>query len=598
MEKSHQNTASLLTGIDSRRSIFHRPLHWMKVTLGSTLLSLLATLGSAHPAIAAEQIYISFGLLERTIFVDSLEEFARTGQVNSDLAEYLSFVNDEQLQQFQDFLLTRAEVSPVAVAQFLYTAQGETLLEQLGEIIRTESRQSGAIALRAALILAAADTETGLTPLNVLRYFPLDDIRIDVERTLEITRELEQLINQTNQAIGLIEQQSALEAAEAPLVDFSQLPDLRQPGTFSWERRTLEIEDSMRKRTFRADLYLPLTVTGEPPPFPVSVIVISHGLGSDRNTYTYLAQHLASYGFAVAVPEHPGSNTQQLLALIAGRSNEVVDPNEFVDRPLDVRHLLDELEARSQTDPQFQGRLNLEQVGVIGQSFGGYTVLALAGGQINFNKLQRDCSAADPLNLSLLLQCRALELAPPIAELHDDRIQAIIAINPVGSSLLGETGFRRIEVPVMVVTGNADTIAPSLLEQIYPFTWLGSDSRYLVLLRGATHFSTIGESPPDSGAVSLPPQIVGPDPTLARRYLNALSVAFMETYVNSQESYQVYLESSYARYISQSTLPLRLVQSLSPIQLAERLQAEETEASAQESLQRRSPTSMARWDSR
>jgi len=40
------------------------------------------------------------------------------------------------------------------------------------------------------------------------------------------------------------------------------------------------------------------------------VIVISHGLGSDRTSFEYLATALASY-FA-AVPEHPGSNAQQL----------------------------------------------------------------------------------------------------------------------------------------------------------------------------------------------------------------------------------------------------------------------------------------------
>jgi len=98
------------------------------------------------------------------------------------------------------------------------------------------------------------------------------------------------------------------------------------------------------------------------------VIVISHGLGSDRTSFEYLATTLASYGFAVAV-EHPGSNAQQLRSLLAGRANEVTEPNEFINRPLDVKYLLDELERRDKSDPSFQ--LNLQQVGVIGQSLGG-----------------------------------------------------------------------------------------------------------------------------------------------------------------------------------------------------------------------------------
>jgi len=40
---------------------------------------------------------------------------------------------------------------------------------------------------------------------------------------------------------------------------------------------------------------------------------------------------------------------------------------EFINRPLDVKYLLDELERRDKSDP-FQ--LNLQQVGVIGQSLG------------------------------------------------------------------------------------------------------------------------------------------------------------------------------------------------------------------------------------
>jgi len=42
------------------------------------------------------------------------------------------------------------------------------------------------------------------------------------------------------------------------------------------------------------------------------------------------------------------------------------EANEFINRPLDVKYLLDE--RRDKSDPSFQ--LNLQQVGVIGQSLG------------------------------------------------------------------------------------------------------------------------------------------------------------------------------------------------------------------------------------
>jgi predicted dienelactone hydrolase len=111
------------------------------------------------------------------------------------------------------------------------------------------------------------------------------------------------------------------------------------------------------------------------------VIVISHGLGSDRTSFEYLAQHLASYGFAVAVPEHPGSSAEQLRSLLAGRAKTVAEPNEFINRPLDIKYLLNQLARLDASNSSFQ--LNLQQVGVIGQSFGGYTALALAVCSLN-----------------------------------------------------------------------------------------------------------------------------------------------------------------------------------------------------------------------
>ena len=95
------------------------------------------------------------------------------------------------------------------------------------------------------------------------------------------------------------------------------------------------MSDRTRDRTFPVDLYLPLDQRLHP------VIVISHGLGADRTTLAYLAQHLASYGFVVALPEHPGSDWKEFQAFLEGQSDQLVPTREFLDRPLDVSYLLD-----------------------------------------------------------------------------------------------------------------------------------------------------------------------------------------------------------------------------------------------------------------
>lgn len=547
---------------------------------------------SAGSVRAAEQITLTYGAIERSISVESLETYAQSGEIRGDLKGFTRYLTPQQRNDLREILLARAELTPTAVSQFLYTAQGEILLQRLGDVIRTEANLSGFYAIRSALILAAADSDNGLTLVNVLKEFPLERIRVDLNRSLQLLGGLEDLITQTQDAVALIEEQSNLEAEFGRWIPFDTLPDLRMAGEFAWEVHSLVLTDRDRDtsanssdapsdrpnldrtyRSFPVDLYLPRSSEDEPV-LAAPVIVISHGLGSDRTTYAYLARHLATYGFVVAVPEHPGSNSQQLQALISGSASQVTAPAEFIDRPLDVTYLLDELEELSQSDTLFRGRMDVQRVGIIGQSMGGYTALVLAGAQINFERLEAECTE-NTFNLSLLLQCRALDLPPFLPDLQDERVKAVIAINPIGSSLLGEEDYGAIQTPVMMISGSSDTIAPALLEQIRPFTWLQTPHRYLAVLQGGTHFSTIDVPNSNAAAtgeiVQLPSQLVGPDPALAHTYLRSLSLAFFGYYVAAEESYRPYLEPAYTQRISQDSMPIHLVRSLTSTQLSRAL---------------------------
>lgn len=542
-----------------------------KVLVGCGLLSISL---AARPALSAERLYLSYGLLERSISVSALEAYARKEELDDDLFVYSRYIDSKQLQDLRKGLLARADLTPIAVSQFLYTPQGEILLRRLGQVIQPESRDTGFYAIRAALILASSDPQ-GLTPINIFRKFPTRGIRIDLQRSLEIAGDLEQIVNQTNRATATIEQLTVQEAA-ASFASVGSLPDLATRGSYAWRKQVIRLIDRKRdfvtalgsERIFPVDVYLPQTRFDRSGNIrSVPVVVISHGLGSDRQTMSYLAEHLASHGFAVAVPEHPGSSAKQTQALLSGTVSEVATPSEFVDRPLDIKYLLDELMRRASSDTAYQG-LNLQQVGVLGQSFGGYTVLALAGAPLNFSQLQKDCGTLaldSTLNLSLLLQCRALALPQINYNLADPRVKAIIAINPIDSGVLGQTGLSQIKIPTMVVSGNADTVAPALTEQIQPFTWLETLDRYLVLIDQGTHFSALTESSND--AFVFPPEVVGPAPALARRYMNALSLAFFQTYVANQPSYRPYLSATYAKTLSRSPLRLSFVRSLSAEQI-------------------------------
>jgi predicted dienelactone hydrolase len=517
------------------------------LTICNLGICLSVPLASVSKTSAAEKIYLDYGVLQFSLPVESLETYAKKGIIDANLANYASFLSPEQLKQLRKALVSKADITPLAVTQFLYSPQGERILAKVAQVIQTKAGQSGFYALRSALIMATADQE-GLTPLNILKQFPTYGIRLNSERGFEIIENLSEIVQETEEAIAQVQQQALQETATNNYLNNVPLPNFSQPGSYSYRKELLTLEDGSRDRRFPVDLYLPDTFGRLP------LIIISHGLGGDRTTFGYLAIHLASYGFAVAVPEHPGSNAGQIQALFNGFANKVTLPEELIDRPLDIKFLLDFLERN------YGQQLQVRRVGIVGQSFGAYTALALAGARLDFASLNQACQDIDnSLNLSLLLQCIALELPNQKYNLRDERIVSAIAINPLTSAVFGQEGISEIKIPVMLMASSADPVTPALSEQIEPFTWLTTPEKYLVLLEGATHFSTLQES---SGSIPLPSQAIGPDPQIAQNYVQQLSLIFFNIYILQHSSYQAYLNAAYAAKISRSILPLSLVRSL------------------------------------
>ncbi|WP_186376195.1 alpha/beta hydrolase [Hyella patelloides] len=506
---------------------------------------------------AAEKVSFRYGLLEFSIPVDSLETYAKTGKIDRHLDTYIQSASPQELAELQQILTYKVDIDRVTVYRFFNSFFGKTILNYLGEIIQISPTQNGFYGLRSALILATGESE-GLNVLNILRNFPTETIHINGKTSLKLASTFVELIEQTNETIAAVQHQSNLETTSEPKIDFTQQPNIRKSGAFTWEQETLNFHDRKRNRSFTADLYRPKVNTYIP------VIVISPGLGADSNNYDYLAQHLASYGFAVAVVNHPGSDRQRIEDFFRGINREIVEAQEFIDRPRDISYLLDELQQQQLTNPATNSHLNLEQVGIIGHSFGGYTALALAGAKLNIEHLQTYCQSDaidyDSFNFSLLLQCLAAELSTTKNyQLSDSRIQAIFTLNPINSSIFGQQGLSKITLPITFVAGSSDIIAPALLEQIKPFTWLESPHKYLLLIEKGHHvynnsktFDLIANEPKNNTFYLK----------LSREYLKAMSLAFMQTYIAKRNNYPIFLNSSYAQFLSQDFLKINLVEFL------------------------------------
>ncbi|KAL3904115.1 MAG: hypothetical protein SGARI_005071, partial [Bacillariaceae sp.] len=108
------------------------------------------------------------------------------------------------------------------------------------------------------------------------------------------------------------------------------------------------------------------------------LVVFSHGSGAYRASYIYWCEFLASHGYVVAAPDHPGSARFTIVdgEVITPGGPRSERPSMEKERPLDVGTVIDGMETLATTDSRFQGRVDCNNVAVTGMSFGGFTPAA------------------------------------------------------------------------------------------------------------------------------------------------------------------------------------------------------------------------------
>ncbi|MGK7946250.1 MAG: alpha/beta hydrolase, partial [Microcystaceae cyanobacterium] len=387
-------------------------------------------LGQTKPVLSADRVVLSVPVLgEFTVSRESLEQFAEDGTISPDLELYTRFLSEEDLIIFRVFLQQRFDLDPVVLSRFTQVGMGETLLKRIGELILMEGNTNGFYGLRSALVLAAFEKEEG-TILSIIRHFPRQEVHLDISEMLALWQQFTALSDYTQTSVVAIAQQANREAQAETWQNLAQLDDLRKMGQYKTQKQTFTFDIEEIRQTnqglsplypLEVDFYLPIDA-----PTSAPLVIISHGFGSYQGNYE-IAYHLASYGFAVAVPRHIGSDLAYRESFFKGELRVILSPTEFISRPHDVTNLLDELEELAKRDTEWVKQIDLEKVGIIGHSLGGSTALSLAGANINLERLKQDCEEKNHLlNFSLLLQCRGIYLPPGDYQLKDTRIKAML----------------------------------------------------------------------------------------------------------------------------------------------------------------------------
>jgi len=192
--------------------------------------------------------------------------------------------------------------------------------------------------------------------------------------------------------------------------------------------------------------------------FPL--VLISHGSGGSPLLYHRLSLHLARHGYLVALPKHPGNSL--------GDDHLAQSEQILRDRPHQLVRLLDALLA----DAALGGAVADEAVTAMGHSLGGYTVLAVAGGQG---------------------WSRTGERIPVV---HDARIGALLLMAPACGPYLAPHALEGVTAPVLGLTAEHDSLTPDAQIRT-ALAGLPDAARVRIeTIPGAGHFSFLAPFPP------------------------------------------------------------------------------------------------------
>jgi len=205
-------------------------------------------------------------------------------------------------------------------------------------------------------------------------------------------------------------------------------------------------------------------VNAQPAPGRFPLIVLSHGTGGSAQIMAWLARGLASWGYVVAGVNHPGNN-----------SLEDYTAEGFLlwwERARDLTTAIDLLLQ----DPMLGPIIDQKRVGAAGFSLGGYTMFEITGGRTDPALFQKFCRSdlaegcvAPPEFPDLLARWTQLEstseefrnaVQQAGRSLRDPRIRAAFAIAPALGPAFIPDSLGEITVPVAIVAGMDDRIAP------------------------------------------------------------------------------------------------------------------------------------------
>ena len=191
------------------------------------------------------------------------------------------------------------------------------------------------------------------------------------------------------------------------------------------------------------------------------LIIISPGSGQNALSMRWLGYYLSLQGYITISVSHNGTYEEE-------RQNGPLSLSDFCiwERPEDLSIVLNCMLS----DSIFAERIDTDRIGAAGFSLGGAVAIWSAGARLNLDSLQKYSPPAPPqLNTSINKFIELSKTDKIIQEslsragnsFKDNRIKAVFALAPPIGCGFTKEGLSAIDVPVRIVVGDKDKIAPA-----------------------------------------------------------------------------------------------------------------------------------------
>ena len=197
------------------------------------------------------------------------------------------------------------------------------------------------------------------------------------------------------------------------------------------------------------------------------------------------------------------------------------NPQNAINRANDVPFVLDELtRLNNDANSQLHNRLDLDNIGIAGHSFGAWSAMAAGGMKVGGNLGQ---------------------------QYNDARIQCMIPLSPpVANKRQREATYSTLNVPALFMTGTLDTSAinnTTAQERLIPYQLMPGPSdngapKYQINFDGADHMTFSGET-----KRSLRSKVSRQDNKAFHAIILQSTTAFLDTYLLNNTDAKAWLNA-------------------------------------------------------